>query len=338
MRKVVLGKTNLNVTKVSFGALPLQRTSKEDAVKILHHAYNSGINFYDTARSYTDSEQKIGLALSDVRDKIIIATKTHSKNLEEMKRHVDESLKMLKTDYIDLYQFHNSKVVPLQDDDMYKFMLQLKDSGVVKHIGITNHSYDNIVQAIESNLYSTIQFPIFCLSGEKDLSLVDMCKKHNIGVIAMKGMGGGLVDDASLAFTFYENYKTVVPIWGVQTIAELNDFIELDKNPPKYSNEIYKKIDNYRKELGGEFCHSCGYCHSACPQGIFIRNCARMSLLCGRAVWQDYVTEYWQKEMAKIETCTNCRACVEKCPYNLDIPNLLKKNLAQYKEFIKDKV
>lgn len=337
MRKIALGKTGLMVTKTAFGALPVQRCSVEDAVELLRAAKDSGINFFDTARAYTDSEKKIGIAFKDCRQEVIIATKTHAKNLDEMKEHLETSLKMLQTDYIDVYQFHNVSNVPTEESQMYQYMLELKDKGIIRHIGATSHSYDSAVTVVESGLYETLQYPIFCLSDEKDLGLVQKCKDNDMGVIAMKGMGGGLIDDPKVAFAFLEGYSNLCTIWGVQTKDELNDFVELEANPAMVDEQISKKLQQYKEELNGEFCRSCGYCLSACPVNIEISNCARMTQLCGRAVWQDFVTEAWQGKMQMINDCIECRACVEKCPYSLDIPNLLKKNLREYNQFLKNK-
>ena len=334
MRKITLGKTNLEVTKTAFGVLPLQRRSVEDAVEILQTAKNSGINFFDTARAYTDSEEKVGIAFKGCRDDVIIATKTHASNLQEMKEHLKTSLQMLQTDYIDIYQFHNVKDVPKENDDMYKYMLELKDKGTIKHIGATSHSYDSAVEVVSCGLYDTLQYPIFCLSDEKDLGIIEMCKKHNVGLIAMKGMGGGLIDDAKIAFSFLDSYDNVATIWGVQRKEELLEFIELDKNPPVQDDVLQEKIAKYKSELGGDFCRGCGYCLSNCPVGIQINNCARMSQLLRRAVWQSFVTDEWRQNMKMIDECIECRACTEKCPYSLDIPKLLKKNLADYNEFL----
>ena len=160
MRKITLGKTGLDVTKVGFGALPIQRRNMGDAKKILRKAYDSGVNFFDTARGYSDSEEKIGNALSDVRSNIIIATKTHVSTTDDMKKHINESLTLLKTDYIDIYQFHNLAKVYGADSDMYKQMLSFKEQGLIRHISVTAHKADVATGYIETGLYDTLQYPI----------------------------------------------------------------------------------------------------------------------------------------------------------------------------------
>lgn len=337
MRKIILGKTKLEITKTAFGALPIQRLSTQDAIQLLKQAKENGINFYDTAREYTDSENKIGAAFEGCRNEIVIATKTHASTLDEMKKHVNESLEALRTDYIDLYQFHNPASVPAYDSPMYQYMLELKEQGIIRHIGISCHSYAIAAEAIECELYETLQYPIFCLSDEKDLGLIEKCKQQNMGIIAMKGMGGGLIDDARVAFLFFEHHMDVCTIWGMQKQEELDEFTALDQNPPIYNKKLAKKLEEYRDELKGDFCRSCGYCMSACPVNIQILNCARMTQLLKRAVWQDFVSEEWQQNMEHTVNCIECGACTLQCPYNLDIPSLLKKNLKSYREFLNKK-
>ena len=179
MVPVTLGRTGITVNRNGFGALPVQRASVDEAVKILRKAYDNGINFFDTARAYSDSEMKLGLALSDVRENIIIATKTMAKNVEDFWKQLDTSLSLLKTDYIDIYQFHNPGFCPKPGDGtgLYEAMLEAKAQGKIKHIGITNHGLAVAKEAVESGLYDTLQFPFSYLAGEKELELVNLCKE-----------------------------------------------------------------------------------------------------------------------------------------------------------------
>lgn len=337
MRKIRLGKTELMVTKASFGALPLQRRSMEDAAVILQRAYEAGINFYDTARGYTDSESKIGNALCDVRENIIIATKTHAKSAQEMEEHIQLSLFNLKTDYIDIYQFHNPSQVPMADSEMYQKMLEFKQKGWIRHISITAHNADNAIVAAKSGLYDTIQYPMSCLSVERDLEVVKACAQADIAVIGMKGMSGGLLSNADLSFSFLDQFDNVVPIWGIQHLHELEEFIQLDNNPPVLNEQMRARIQQERESLGGDFCRACGYCLSSCPQEIKINMCARISQLLSRGVWQNYVTPQWQEEMKRAETCLECGNCLSACPYELSIIEMLKKNVTFYKEFMAEK-
>lgn len=336
MRKMLLGKTGLEISKTGFGALPVQRRTVEEAVEILRRALEGGITFFDTARAYSDSEKKIGIALSGDRKKFVLATKNHSTDPEQMKRNLEVSLRDLQTDYIDIYQFHNPSFVPKEEDAAYQLMQQWKREGIIGHIGLTNHTAARAVEAARSGLYDTVQYPLSCLSGGVDMDVISACKEENVGLIAMKGMSGGLIRRAELSFVWMEQFDHIVPIWGVQYMHELEEFLALSENPPEMTPALAAEIEKEKEELAGGFCRSCGYC-MPCPAGIPIFNCARIMLLIGRSPWQNWVTPEWQANMKKIEGCLHCNACKSRCPYHLDTPELLARNLREYKAFLREK-
>lgn len=334
MDKIRLGKTGLLVSKNGFGALPVQRADMKTACRILKKAYEGGINYFDTARFYTDSEEKIGMALSDVRENIIISTKTMATKVEDFWDQLKTSLSLLKTDYIDIYQFHNPSFCPKPGDGtgLYEAMLEAKEKGMIRHIGITNHSLQVAKEAVESGLYETLQFPFSYLASEKEESLVRLCEEKDMGFICMKALAGGLITKSDVAYAFLAKYP-VAPIWGIQKEEELDEFLSYNENPPELTAEMEEFIKKEREELAGEFCRGCGYC-MPCPAGIEINNCARMSLLLRRSPTAGHLTEEGRAKMKKIEECTGCGACKAKCPYGLDTPNLLKKNYEDYKTFL----
>lgn len=336
---VTLGSTGITVNKNGFGALPIQRVSIEDAVGLARKAYESGITFFDTARYYSDSEVKLGEAFDGIRENIYIATKTGATTVEKFWEELETSLKNLRTDYIDIYQFHNIAFCPKPGDGtgLYEAMLEAKASGKIRHIGITNHRLNVAKEAIESGLYETLQFPFCYLSGEQELELVKACKERNMGFIAMKALSGGLITNSAAAYAFLGQFDNVLPIWGVQREYELDEFISYIDNPPAMTEEIAALINADRQMLAGEFCRGCGYC-MPCPAGIEINNCARMSLLLRRAPSASWLDEKGQERMKKIEGCLNCGKCKSKCPYNLDTPNLLKKNYEDFKQVLAGEV
>ena len=338
MEMVRLGKTEITVPKNGFGALPVQRVSLEDGVKLLRNAYEGGFRFFDTARAYSDSEEKLGEALADVREHIFLATKTMAKDGEGFKRDLDASLKLLKTDYIDIYQFHNPAFCPKPGDGsgLYEAMEEAKRQGVVRHIGITNHRIHVAREAIESGLYETLQFPFCYLATDKDLELVEMCKEADMGFIAMKALSGGLITNSAAAYAYLAQYDNVLPIWGVQRQSELEEFLRYMDEPPALTEELRAVIEGDRKELSGNFCRGCGYC-MPCPVGIEINTCARMSLLIRRSPSDKQLTEKAQAMMKKIENCLHCGACAKKCPYGLDTPKLLEENYRDYQEILAGK-
>lgn len=332
---VTLGKTGLKVSKNGFGALPIQRIEKKDAVYLLQKAFYHGINYFDTARWYSDSEEKLGAAFSYIRDKVIISTKTGAQNAKQFWEDLETSLRMLNTDYIDIYQFHNPSFCPKpgEENGLYDAMVKAKEQGKIRHIGITNHRHTVAKEAIESGLYETMQFPFSYLASKLDLEIVEACKEKDMGFIAMKALSGGLINDSATAYAYLAQFDNVAPIWGVQRESELNEFLSYQENPPGLTKERKERIKKDKEQLSGDFCRGCGYC-MPCPAGIEINNCARMSLLLRRAPKEVYLTPQWQENMKKIENCLHCNQCMSKCPYGLQTPELLKKNYEDYKTFL----
>ena len=336
MQEVKLGRTGLVVPKNSFGALPIQRVGMAEAVYLLQKAFYNGFTYFDTARAYTDSEKKLGEAFRHTRSRIIISTKTGSSTADGFWRDLETSLEQLGTDYIDIYQFHNPAFCPKPGDEsgLYDAALEAKRQGKIRFIGITNHRLAVAREAIESGLYDTLQFPFCYLASDDDLELVRMCAERDMGFIAMKALSGGLITDSAAAYAYIAQFPGVVPIWGVQRESELDEFISYNSAPPSMTAEMQAKIEADRKELVGDFCRSCGYC-MPCPAGIQISQVARMSQLLRRSPTEGFLSEYWQAEMKKVENCLNCGACMKKCPYGLNTPELIRKNYEDYKTFLK---
>ena len=337
MEKIRLGKTELTITKTGLGCLPVQRCDVNTAVKILRAAYEGGITFFDTANAYTDSEHKIGLALSDVRENIVIATKSGAWSREGVLAHVENSLKELKTDYVDLLQLHNVPEVPDPNDPEgpYAGAVEAKRRGWVRHIGVTTHRIDVAELCIDSGLFETLQFPFSYISAERDLALAEKCKAADMGFIAMKGLAGGLLTNARACQAFMNQYDNVVPIWGVQRMEELEQWLALEKEGVAMDEDTAAFIQKERQELAGSFCRSCGYC-MPCTVGIDIRQAARMNMLLRRSPWQQYMTEEWREKMEQIDQCVDCGKCKSRCPYGLDTPKVLKYMLEDYRAFYEE--
>ena len=335
MDTIRLGRTGLVVSKNGFGALPVQRVTKGEAARLLRRAYAGGINYFDTARVYSDSEEKLGLALSDVRENIVISTKTAATTPDGFWADLNESLRLLRTDYIDIYQFHNPAFCPRPGDGtgLYEAMLEAKARGMIRHIGITNHRLAVAEEAVRSGLYETLQFPFSYLASEKEIALVRLCEEQDMGFICMKALAGGLITRSEAAYAYLAQFP-VAPIWGIQRENELDEFLSYQEHAPVYTPEMAAFVARERQELVGEFCRGCGYC-MPCPAGIEINNCARMSLMLRRSPSAPWLTEEWQEKMAKIDGCLNCGHCRSKCPYGLDTPALLRKNYEDYKTFLK---
>ncbi len=335
MGDITLGRTGIKVEKNAFGALPIQRISTTDAVGLLRKAYQNGISFFDTARAYSDSEEKVGIAFHEVREEVIIATKTAATTVEGFRKDLATSLEMLQTEYIDIYQFHNPAFCPKPGDGsgLYEEMLKAKEEGKIRFIGISNHRLKVAQEAIDSGLYDTLQYPFSYLTGEQELSFVEQCKERGIGFICMKAMSGGLIQNGKAAAAFMNQFENVLPIWGVQKESELDEFISYIDNAPVLDDELKAVIEKDRSELVGGFCRGCGYC-MPCPVEINISLAARMSLMLRRAPVEAYTTPDIVTNMHQIPKCIECNNCKKKCPYGLDIPNLLKENYEDFLTFL----
>ncbi|SFH68207.1 Predicted oxidoreductase of the aldo/keto reductase family [Pseudobutyrivibrio sp. OR37] len=338
MKEIILGSTGIKVPQNGFGALPIQRVSVDEAVKILRKAYDGGMRFFDTARAYSDSEIKLGEAFGTgyvKREDIIIATKTAAKTPEDFWKDLDTSLTNLKTDYIDIYQFHMMPECfkPGDGTGLYECMLEAKAQGKIRHIAGTAHKLGVAKAIIESGLYETLQYPMSYLATDKELELIRLCNEHNMGFIGMKGLAGGLITHSKAAMAFVSQFDGVVPIWGIQRESELDEWLAMMDNTPEMDDEIKAYIEKERTELMGDFCRGCGYC-MPCTVGIQINQCNRMSLMLRRAPSASWLSDYWQAEMEKINACVDCGKCMTHCPYELQIPTLLRKNLEDYHEVL----
>ncbi len=335
MKQITLGRTGITTPQNAFGALPIQRISKADAVRLLRRAYDGGMTFFDTARAYTDSEEKVGEAFAGMRDKVTITSKTQAKTAEDFRKDLETTLRNLRTDHLDVYQFHCAPQCfrPGDGTGLYEAMLEAKQAGKVLHIGITAHKIGVAEEIIASGLYETLQYPFSYLATERDVALVQAAHDAGMGFIAMKGLAGGLLTNSRACMAFMSQYPAV-PIWGVQRDEELTEWLRFFDEPCEMTDELRDFIERDRKELLGEFCRGCGYC-KPCTVGIEINQCARISQMIRRAPSASWLSPHWQEEMAKIDNCVDCGVCKTRCPYGLDIPRLLRKNLEDYRSILR---
>ncbi|MDR1944074.1 MAG: aldo/keto reductase [Synergistaceae bacterium] len=330
-----LGKTGLLASRSAFGALPIQRVGADEATRILRAALDGGINFYDTARAYSDSESKIGAAFGGLRDRVIIATKTQAQNGKSLVLELEKSLSELRTDYIDIYQFHLAGKChsPGEPDGLYDAALKAKADGRIGHIGLTAHRLDVAIEAAKSGLYETIQFPLSYLSSGKDLEVVELCAANDVGFIAMKALSGGLVGDVAAAFAWMRQRGGALPIWGIQRMSELKEFLALEKSPPALDEAMIARIEKDRSELSGNFCRGCGYC-LPCPANIDISWIARLPHSLRRLKSEMFTTDEWRAKVELVKDCVNCGACKSRCPYELDPSKMLGASYDEYQRFI----
>jgi predicted aldo/keto reductase-like oxidoreductase len=316
------------------GCLPIKRPDTEEALRLLRRADEGGIRFFDTANAYTDSEHKMGLALSDVRKNIIIATKSAGKNRQTVEAHIKNSFEKLRTDYLDLFQFHQVTEMPDFEDPNgpYQAALDAKKAGVIRHIGVTTHRMELAFQLIETGRFETLQYPFSYLSTERECGLVRRCAELDVGFIAMKALSGGLLRNARACYAFMAEYDNVVPLWGIQTMEQMEEFLALTAEDPRLDDALRAVIEADRRELSGNFCRSCGYC-LPCPAGIELFNMARLNFLLRRSNWKLFMNDIWVGKVEKIKDCINCGACRTRCPFGLDTPTLIRQNYEDYYAF-----
>jgi predicted aldo/keto reductase-like oxidoreductase len=334
MKTIRLGKTELMVTEVGFGGIPIIPLPKDKAVSVVRHCFELGINFFDTANSYRDSEEKIGVALNGVRDKVILATKTMERNGAEASAHIDLSLKQLKSDWIDVYQIHNvsnednlEKV--LAPGGAYEAAEKARTEGKIRFIGITSHSISTATKALNTGLFQTLMFPFNFIESDPAEALFPLARKKDMGLIGMKPLGGGLLERAHLCFGFLQKSPDVVPIPGIQSKEEVEEIKDLYENPRPLSEADYKEMEAIREALGDKFCHRCEYC-MPCEQGVKIP-----FVLIYKGFVKRFSTKIanslMEEAMKSAEECLECRQCEDKCPYDLPVTDLIKENLALYK-------
>jgi predicted aldo/keto reductase-like oxidoreductase len=339
MEKVKFGKTGLMVSRVAFGGIPIMRLSKADAVKVIREAVNLGINFIDTANGYVDSEEKIGEAIKGIkRENIIIASKSMANDKKTFKEHVDLSLKRLGVNYIDIYQFHGvsskgKQATIFAPDGAMEGMEEVIKEGKVRFPGFSSHNIPIALEIMKTGKFASVQLPFNFIEEAALEKAIPYAKKLDMGFIAMKPMGGGLLDNATLAFRYLGQYDSVIPDPGFEKIEEIRQIVEIVESKAHLSMQDKRDIDKIRIDLGSSFCRRCDYCQG-CPQGIHI------SLALGvRSAFKRMTPErarsFVGPAIEEAKTCQDCRKCVSKCPYHLNIPALLKENVKVYGYFSK---
>ena len=334
MKTVRLGKTGLQVSCVGFGGIPIQRLSEADAVRVVRRALDLGVTWIDTANGYTTSEERIGKAIAGRRDQVVLATKTGARDKEGALEHLELSLKRLQTDYIDLWQFHGVSSFENLDRVLgpggaMEAALAAKEAGKVRHIGMTSHSMETALKAVPTGQFETMQFPFNYITHEPAQELIPLCREHDVGFIAMKPFGGGLLDKANISIKYLLQFEGVVPDPGIETEAEIEEIVAIVNGPWEMTAADQAEMEQVRAELGTRFCRRCQYC-LPCPQEVRIP-----SVLNTRSFWKRFPRERFLGEGVKgmvdsARNCIECGECEEKCPYQLPIIEMLQENVAFY--------
>jgi uncharacterized protein len=335
MRYRVLGKTGLTVSEVGFGAIPIIRLSQVEAVGVLHRALERGISFYDTAHLYVDSEEKIGVALSGVRHQVVLASKTMKRDRKGARADLELSLRRLRTDYLDLYQLHQvSQEADLEEiigpGGALEAVLRAQEKGHIRHLGVTSHSLAMAIKLVKTDLFSTVQFPFNFIETEATEVLHPLAREQDMGVLAMKPFCGGLVDNARVAFTFLRQFPDVIPLAGWDSVDRVDEVADLYEGPLEVTATDREAMDRYRSELGDLFCRRCEYCQP-CPHGVMITPAMLYAIVAHR-MGPAKAAAFAEKTMESVQLCEECGECATRCPYQLPIPETLRKHLALYEQ------
>ena len=331
----VLGKTGLKISRIGLGGIPIQRIDAEGTKKLVYQLMEAGVNYIDTARGYTVSEQYLGYALEGIRDKFVLATKSMSRTKEAMAKDIDISLGNLKTDYIDLYQVHNPNMAQLeqvtQEGGAFEALLEAKAQGKIGHIGLTAHSVEVFEKALELDWVETIMFPYNIVETQGE-ALIKKCAEKNIGFVDMKPLAGGAIEDASLAMRFLvSNPDVTVVIPGMADAKEIEQNLAAGENTAPLTAEEQKKVEEVRQILGTQFCRRCNYC-APCTVGINIPSVFLFQGYLDRYGLADWAKDRYGAMAVKASACVECGPCEPRCPYGLPIRQMLKEAAVKFGE------
>jgi len=335
MRYLELGKTGLTVSEVGFGGIPIIRLSTAEAVKVLRLAYDRGITLFDTANAYLDSEEKMGLAFEGLRSRLVLATKTLKRDREGVEADIDLSLRRLRTDYVDLFQIHQLS----QESDYQKVtgpngaleaVCRARERGKVRHIGLTSHSIDMAAKLVGTELFSTIQFPFNFIESKPVDDLHPRARQQQMGILAMKPFAGGVLDNGELCFKFLRQFPDVIPLPGFDAPDRVDEIADIYEKENSIAPEDLAAMERYRTELGQRFCRRCEYCQP-CGHDVKITPAMAYPIL-ARRMSPAKAVGFAAKVMESVRNCIECGECVERCPYDLPIPEMLQKNLALYEK------
>jgi hypothetical protein len=335
MRNFELGKTGLMSSEVGFGGIPIIRLASDEAIRVLRHAYDRGITFYDTANAYRDSEEKIGRAFARMRGKVVIATKTLRRDAAGAMEQLENSLAKLATDYIDLYQLHQ---IAHEEDwqavtapgGAMEAMIKAKEAGMVRQIGVTSHSLPMAIKLVRTGLFSTIQFPFNFIETAASIDLFPAARELGVGILVMKPFAGGVIDNAEIVFRFLRQYPDAIPLPGCDSVPSVDQVVGIYDRPNHLTDQDSAIMEEYRTKLGKAFCRRCEYCQP-CPQSVKITMALGYQIFVSR-MGPLVAADFAQAAMETIPQCKECTACIKRCPYELPIPEMLKRNYASYRK------
>jgi predicted aldo/keto reductase-like oxidoreductase len=331
MKQITLGKTGLCVTRLGFGGIPIQRVDESQAVETVRHAVKCGVDFIDTARAYTTSEKRIGLALKGLKEKIILASKSTSRKPADLRQDLETSLENLQRDYIDLYQCHYVKNVEdyqqiISPNGALEVLIKAKAEGLIGHIGITSHSLDLADRILDDNIFETIMVCFSFLEPAAREKIIPKAIEKRIGLIAMKSFSGGVLDNPRLALKYVLSHPQILVIPGVENKKLFDQNWSVFQGTWKFNDNEKKQIEVIRQRYTKNFCRRCDYCHP-CSEDISIQMILGLRYSVKR-FGDGFLKNNWVKQnIEKARQCSACEECMQRCPYDLPIPDLIQKNI-----------
>lgn len=342
METIRFGRTGLEVSRVAFGGIPIQRLTRKEGIELVRSTLEEGVTFIDTAHGYGHSEELVGEALRGrPREKVVLASKSPASDRAGFLSDLKESLRRLKTDYIDIFQHHNVSSQEkmhqvLGPGGAFEGMREAISEGKVRFPAFSSHILSVAGQMIRTDCFDVVQVPFNFIDCQALDEVIPLARKHRMGIIAMKPLGGGLLDNARLCFRYLSQFPDLVPDPGIERIEELREILAVIKENGPLTEEEGEAIERYRRMLGKTWCHRCDYCQP-CPEGVPIS----MVLAAGsfaRRMPFDAAVRFVGEPFKKAESCTECRTCVERCPYRLDIPDLLKQRRVSWDSFLQERI
>jgi predicted aldo/keto reductase-like oxidoreductase len=334
MDKVRFGKTELMVSKIAFGGIPIQRVEASEATKIIRGVIALGVNFIDTANAYSDSEEKIGRAIQGIpRGELVIASKSGAHDKKTFLANLDLTLKRLGTDYVDLFQMHGISTQKAYDEvfaegGAFEGLTEAVQAGKVRFPAFSSHSVPLACKMMREGKFFAVQLPFNYVDDEAAKEAIPLAKELDMGFIAMKPFGGGLLSDASLSVKFLAQFDNIVPDPGIEKLSEMEEVVRLSEANEPFSAKDAAEVARVKAELGDSWCHRCDYCQP-CPQKIPISSVLTVESAMKRMPLAR-AASFAEPAVAAARTCINCKACVSRCPYSLKIPELLKERIATW--------
>ena len=335
MRYQQLGNTGLTVSELGFGGIPILRLESSLAERIVSHAFEKGITFFDTANAYRDSEEKMGRAFAGMRNKVVIATKTMRRDGPGALEQLELSLKRLQTDYIDLFQLHqvaqeNVWQTITAPGGALEVLQKAKEAGKIRFLGVTSHSRPMAIKLIQTGLFSTVQFPFNFIEEAASADLHPEARRLGVGILVMKPFAGGVIDNATVAFKFLRQFPDAIPLPGFDSLEAVDEVVSFYETPNRVSDEDEAMMQTYRREMGQQFCRRCEYCQP-CPQGVMITPAMGYQVV-ARRMSPAVSVDFSRAAMETVPQCIDCGVCLQRCPYNLPIPTMLKKHYAMWQQ------